>query len=295
MENKQIIRKAVIPAAGWGTRFLPATKAIPKEMLPIVDKPVIQYVVEEAAASGIEDIVIITGPNKRAIEDHFDRLLELEQHLEKQNKHEKLTQVQKIAQLANFIYIRQKGDKYGNAIPVLSAEPVIGNEPFVVLWGDEFIAAKPPRLAQMIEAYKKHKGIIISAVRIQEKKDLSRYGIADVEKVDENVFKIKRIVEKPKPEEAPSNLASHGAYILPPEIFDTIRNLKPGKGKEYWLPEAINELNKKGFPVYACEIKNGKYYDTGDKLEYLKTVIEFALERGEFSEKLKKYLKTLNL
>ncbi len=295
MEDKQIIRKAVIPAAGWGTRFLPATKAIPKEMLPIVDKPVIQYVVEEAAASGIEDIVIITGPNKRAIEDHFDRLLELEQHLEKQHKYEKLTQVQKIAQLANFIYIRQKGDKYGNAIPVLSAEPVIGNEPFVVLWGDEFIAAKPPRLAQMIEAYKKHKGIIISAVRIQEKKDLSRYGIADVEKIDESVFRIKRIVEKPKPEEAPSNLASHGAYILPPEIFDTIRNLKPGKGKEYWLPEAINELNKKGVPVYACEIKNGKYYDTGDKLEYLKTVIEFALERGEFSEELRKYLKTLNL
>ncbi|MCP6718355.1 MAG: UTP--glucose-1-phosphate uridylyltransferase [Patescibacteria group bacterium] len=289
------IKKAVIPAAGWGTRFLPATKAIPKEMLPIVDRPIIQYVVEEVVNSGIEDIVIVTGANKRAIEDHFDRLLELEQHLQKQNKYEKLSQIQKIAQLANFIYIRQKGDKYGNAIPVLSAESVIGNEPFVVLWGDEFIAAKPPRLAQMLKAYEKYKGIMISAVRIKEKEDLSRYGIADVEKVDENIFKIKRIVEKPKPEEAPSNLASHGAYILPPEIFDTIKNLKPGKGKEYWLPEAINELNKKGVPVYACEIENGKYYDTGNKLEYLKTVIEFALERSEFSEDLKKYLKTLNL
>jgi len=289
------IKKAVIPAAGWGTRFLPATKAIPKEMLPIVDKPVIQYVVEEAVSSGIEDIIIVTGANKRAIEDHFDRLLELEQHLQKQGKHEKLSQIRKIAQLANFIYIRQKGDKYGNAIPVLSAEPVIGNEPFVVLWGDEFIAAKPPRLAQMLKAYEKHQGIIISAVRIKEKQDLSRYGIADVEKVDESVFRIKKIVEKPKPEEAPSNLASHGAYILPPEIFDTIKNLKPGKEKEYWLPEAINELNRKGVPVYACEIQNGKYYDTGNKLEYLKTVIEFALERGEFSEELRKYLKTLNL
>lgn len=296
MENKnQIITKVVIPAAGWGTRFLPATKAMPKEMLPIVDKPVIQYVVEEVVESGIKDIIIVTGWHKRAIEDHFDRSAELEKHLLDHNKQERLEVIKKIAQLANFIYIRQSGELYGNAIPVLTAEPVIGNQPFAVVWGDEFIVAKPPRLAQMIKAYEKYKGVMISAVRIESKDQLSRYGIADVEKVDENVFRIKKIVEKPMPEAAPSNLATHGAYIVPPEIFDVIRNLKPGKGKEYWLPEAINELNKQGVPIYACEIKNGKYYDTGNKLEYLKTVLEFALSRPEFSKELKQHLKKLNL
>jgi len=294
MENK-IIKKVVIPAAGWGTRFLPATKALPKEMLPIVDKPIIQYVVEEVVESGIEDIIIITGWHKRAIEDHFDRSLELENHLEKQNKQGKLKEIKKIAELANFIYIRQKGKLYGNAIPVLAAEPVIDNQPFAVVWGDEFINANPPRLAQMIKAYEKYPGIMISAVRIESKDQLSRYGIADVEKVDENIFKIKKIIEKPTPDKAPSNLATHGAYIVPPEIFNAIRSLNPGKDKEYWLPDAINELNKQGVPVYACEIKNGKYYDTGNKLEYLKTVIEFALSRPEFSKELKKYLKKLNL
>lgn len=295
MENKQTIKKVVIPAAGWGTRFLPATKAMPKEMLPIVDKPIIQYVVEEAVSSGIEDIIIITGWHKRAIEDHFDRSAELEKHLSDHNKQERLKIIKDIANLANFIYIRQSGEFYGNAIPVLTAEPVIGNQPFAVVWGDEFIMSKPPRLAQMIKAYEKYKGIMISAVRIESEDQLSRYGIADVEKVDEGIFKIKKIVEKPMPKEAPSNLATHGAYIVPPEIFDVIRNLKPGKGKEYWLPEAINELNRQGMPVYACEIKNGKYYDTGNKLEYLKTVLEFALSRPEFSKELKKYIKGLNL
>jgi len=293
--NNNSIKKVVIPAAGWGTRFLPATKAMPKEMLPIVDKPVIQYVVEEAVASGIQDVIIITGWQKRAIEDHFDRSFQLEKHLENSKKEKELSEIKRIAQLANFIYIRQNGEFYGNAIPVLAAEPVIGKQPFAVVWGDEFIMAKPPRLAQMIEAYKKYPGIMISAVRIETKDQLSRYGIADVEKVDGSIFKIKRIVEKPLPDEAPSNLATHGAYILPPEIFDVIRDLKPSKGGEVWLVDAINELNKKGVPVYACEIKNGKYYDTGNKLEYLKTVLEFALSRPEFSKELKEYLKKLEL
>jgi UTP--glucose-1-phosphate uridylyltransferase len=289
------ISKVVIPAAGWGTRFLPATKAMPKEMLPVVDKPVIQYVVEEAVNSGIKDIIIITGWQKRAIEDHFDRSLELEKHLKCQGKEEKLKIIKDIAELANFIYIRQKGEVYGNAIPILAAQPAIGNEPFAVMWGDEFIMAKPPRLSQMIKAYKKYKGVMISGVRIESEDQISRYGIADTEKVDENIFRIKRIVEKPLPEEAPSNLATHGAYILPPEIFDVIKKLKPSKGGEIWLVDAINELNKKGVPIYACEIKNGKYYDTGNKLEYLKTVLEFALSRPEFSKDLKKYIKELNL
>jgi len=287
--HKHPIKKAIIPAAGWGTRFLPFTKAMPKEMLPIIDKPVIQYVVEEVVAAGIEDIVIVTSFQKRAIEDHFDNSLELERHLEKQGKKEELAQIQNIAELANFIYIRQKGKQYGNAVPVLSARTVVNNEPFVVLWGDEFIMSDPPRLVQMLEAYKKHPGVVISAVRIQEKSKLSRYGIADAEHVEENVFKIKRIVEKPMPDESPSDLAVHGAYILPPEIFDVIKALKPGKGGELWLVDAINELINIGFPVYGCEIKNGRYYDTGNKLEYLKTVMSFALEQPEFSKELRKY------
>lgn len=293
--NNNSIKKVVIPAAGWGTRFLPATKAMPKEMLPIVDKPVIQYVVEEAVASGIQDVIIITGWQKRAIEDHFDRSLQLEKHLKDSKKEKEFLEIKRIAQLANFIYIRQNGELYGNAIPVLAAEPVIGKQPFAVAWGDEFIMAEPPRLAQMIKAYKKYPGIMISAVRIETKDQLSRYGIADVEKVDGSIFKIKKIVEKPLPDEAPSNLATHGAYLLPPEIFDVIRDLKPSKGGEVWLVDAINELNKKGVPVYACEIKNGKYYDTGNKLEYLKTVLEFALSRPEFSKELKEHLKKLGL
>jgi len=289
------IQKVVIPAAGWGTRFLPATKAMPKEMLPVVDKPVIQYVVEEAVSSGIKDVIVITGWHKRAIEDHFDRSLELEKHLKNQGKEQALAEIKRIAQLANFIYIRQKGEEYGNAIPILAAQPAIDNKPFAVMWGDEFIMAKPPRLAQMIKAHEKHGGVMISTVRIKEKDQLSRYGIADIKKVDKNVFKIKKIVEKPHPSKAPSDLAAVGAYILPPEIFDVIKNLKPTKGGEIWLSDAINELIKKKFPVYACEIKNAKYYDTGNKLEYLKTVTEFALSRPEFSKLFKKYLKGLKL
>lgn len=289
------IKKVIIPAAGWGTRFLPQTKAMPKEMLPVLDKPVIQYVVEEAVASGIKDIVVITGWHKRAIEDHFDRSFELEKHLEKNKKKGELTQIKKIANLANFIYIRQKGELYGNAVPVLAAKAVVGKEPFAVMWGDEFIIAKPPRLYQMLDVYKKYKGAVISAVKIESKDKLSRYGIADMERVEKNIFKIKRIVEKPSPAKAPSNLATHGAYILPPEIFNIISRLKKGRGGEIWLTDAINELIKSGFPVYGCEIKNCKYYDTGNKMEYLKTVVEFALSSPKFSRDFKKYLKTLKL
>ena len=249
------INKVVIPAAGWGTRFLPATKAMPKEMLPIVDKPVIQYVVEEAVASGIEDVIIITGWQKRAIEDHFDQSFELEKHLEAQGKSKQLDQIKKIAQLANFIYIRQKGKFYGNAVPILSAEAAVGNEPFAVMWGDEFIGANPPRLAQMLAAYEKHPGTIISAVRIESEDQLSRYGIAETEPIEGNIFKIKKIVEKPLPSEAPSNLATHGAYILPPEIFGIIKGLDPGKDGEIWLVDAVNELIKQGFRFMAARLK----------------------------------------
>jgi len=287
------IKKAVIPAAGWGTRFLPITKSIPKEMLPILDKPIIQYVVEEAVNSGISDIVIVTGTKKKAIEDYFDRSLELERFLKENKKEEELEEIKRIANLANFIYLRQKTEKYGNAIPVLMAQPVIGKEWFAVLWGDEFILAKPPRLRQMFNVFKKYQGVIISAVRIKKKRLLSRYGIAEIKRMEKNVYRIKKIIEKPSPEKAPSNLATHGAYILPPEIFEIISHLKPTRQNEFWLTDAINILLKENFPVYACEIENGRYYDTGNKLEYLKTVIEFALSSKEFKKALKEYLKRL--
>lgn len=284
------IRKAVIPAAGYGTRFLPMTKASPKEMLPIIDKPVIQYVVEEAVASGIEDIIIVTGYNKRAIEDHFDHGQELENYLEKAGKTEQLEQIQKIADMANFIYIRQKGP-YGNGTPVLNAEKIIGNEPFAVLWGDEFIYAEPPRLKQMIEVFDKYNDPVISAVRV--KKDyLNKYGIAKIKPVEDKVFEIEEIVEKPEPDKAPSDLAAHGAYILTPDIFEALHNLKPGKGGELWLTDAINMLKPK-HKIYAREIENGKYYDTGNKLEYLKANIDFGLRRKDINGGLKEYLKNL--
>lgn len=289
------IRKVVIPAAGFGTRFLPQTKAMPKEMLPIVDKPVIQYVVEEAVASGIKDIIIVTGSLKRAIEDHFDQPnQDLIKNLEDGGKQELLEQTKKISEMANFIYIRQKGP-YGNGTPVLSAEPAIEDEMFAVMWGDEFIYSKPPRLAQMIQVHEKYGGAVISGVRIKNKDDLKRYGIADVEPVEGNVFKIKKIIEKPNPEEAPSDLATHGAYILPPQIFDLLKKQEPGKGGEIWLSVAIDELIKQGYPVYACEIENGKYYDTGNKLEYMKTAVELALEHPELNGPFKDFLKNLNL
>lgn len=286
------ITKAVIPAAGFGTRFLPQTKAMPKEMLPIVDKPVIQYVVEELVDSGITDIIIVTGWNKRSIEDHFDYPNELIKTLESQGKEDLLEQVKRTAQLANFIYIRQKGP-YGNGTPVLCARTIIGDDPFVVIWGDEFIYSDPPRAKQCMDIFEKYNDPVISAVRVQ-KNDVSRYGIVDAVNVENNVWQIKELIEKPKPTEAPSNLAAHGCYVLTPDIFDILQTLKPGKSNEIWLTDAIRELMKRR-PIYACEIQNGKYYDTGNKLEYMKTVVDMALKHPEIKDDFKAFLKSLKI
>lgn len=286
------IRKAVIPAAGYGTRFLPMTKASPKEMMPIVDKPIIQYVVEEAVASGIEDIIIVTGSNKRAIEDHFDHNLELENYLQEVGKLEQLEEIRKIARMANFIYVRQKGP-YGNGTPIINVEHVIGNEPFAVLWGDEFIHADPPRLKQMIEVWDKFHEPVISGMRVPQNR-LNKYGIAKIKEVEDKVFEIEDIVEKPEPSEAPSDLALLGAYILTPDIFEAMRSAKPGKGNEIWLVDGINAI-KKDHKLYTKEIENGKYYDTGNKLEYLKANIDFGLKREDINGELKEYLKGLSL
>jgi len=284
------IRKAVIPAAGWGTRLLPATKSVPKEMLPIVDKPAIQYVVEEVVNSGITDIIIVTTEQKTAIKTHFTQNLDLEGFLKKFNKNDQLKQVRKIASMAKFTFVNQFGP-YGNGTPVLSAKEEVGDEPFVVIWGDEFIYSTPPRLKQILDVYEKYEKPVISAVRVGKDK-ISRYGIADISLIKDNIYKINRIVEKPKPEEAPSDLAAHGAYILPSKIFQILENLELGKGGELWLPDAIQKLIETE-DVLACEIQNGKYYDTGNKLEYIKTNIDFALRDSEMKPELEKYLRDI--
>jgi UTP--glucose-1-phosphate uridylyltransferase len=286
------IKKVVIPAAGFGTRFLPQTKAMPKEMLPIVDKPVIQYVVEEAVAAGIEDIIIVTGYTKRTIEDHFDSPnAELVRNLELGKKYHLLEEVKRISEMANFIYIRQKGP-YGNATPIKSAQHIVGDEPFLVLWGDDFVWAKPPRAKQMIEAFNQYEATILCGIKTNKEEDADRYAFVKGKNLGDGVWKVERLIEKPGKDRVPSNLAVVSGYILTPEIFPILASQKPGKGGEYYLPEAIDILAKK-HPVYAIEIKNGKYYDTGNKLEYLKTVVEFALTHEGVNGEFRQFLKTL--
>lgn len=284
------IKKVVVPVAGYGTRFLPATKAMPKEMLPIIDKPTIQYVVEEAVASGITDVILVTGASKRAVEDHFDYNYELQTWLKKQGKNELRESVKRIADMANFTYIRQKG-AYGNGTPVLNAEHSVGNEPFAVVWGDEFFSSKVPRLQQLINAYQKHPGIILTGVEVP-KDTTGRWGIVETaEQVEKGLWRVKRIVEKPDPKHAPSRIAAMGGYILPPEIFSALRHTKRGKGGEVWLVDAIMRLAK-DFPIYI-KIVDGIYRDTGTKESWLKTNIALALEHPELKQPIRAYIKTL--
>jgi len=292
MQKLKKIRKVVIPAAGFGTRFLPATKAQPKEMLPIVDKPIIQYVVEQAVAAGIEQVIIVTGWHKRAIEDHFDKHFELEARLEKDGKLELLEEIKRISNLADFVYVRQK-EPLGNGHAVLVAKDVVGDEPFLVMWGDEFFQAEPPASKQLIEAFEKYEKPVIAGIRIQ-RADLPKYGIADVTPVENNIFKINKIVEKPKIEEAPSDLATHGTYLFTPDIFTILENLKPGRDGEIWIADAIDELISKR-DVYAVELKKAKYYDCGSKISYLKAVVDHGLTHGDVNGEFRKYLKSLDL
>ncbi|CAN5220851.1 UTP--glucose-1-phosphate uridylyltransferase GalU [soil metagenome] len=287
------ITKAVIPAAGFGTRFLPQTKAMPKEMLPIVDKPVIQYVVEEAASAGIEDIVLVTGWHKRAIEDHFDYPFELEQRLVEWGKSELIEGVRKIADMANFIYVRQKGP-YGNATPIKSVEHLMKDDPFLVLWGDDFLIATPPRAKQLIDAYYQFESIIVCGIKTDNPDDGDRYAFVEGKDLGNGIWKVDRLIEKPGKGKAPSNMAIVSGYILTPQIFPVLKSQKPGKGGEYYLPEAI-DLIAQQHPVYAVEIQNGKYYDTGNKLEYMKTVVDLALKHPEINGQFREYLKSLEI
>lgn len=287
----QPVRKALFPAAGLGTRFLPATKASPKEMLALVDKPLIQYVVEEAIASGIEEIIIITGRGKRAIEDHFDISYELENLLKEKGKKKLLAEVRKISNMLDVCYVRQK-EALGLGHAILCAKNLVKDEPFAVLLGDDIIDADVPALKQMLDVYNTY-GASVIAVQEVDRSQVSNYGIINAVSVADGVYKINDMVEKPGKEDAPSNLAIIGRYILTPEIIELLERTEPGKGKEIQLTDALRELAKTR-PVYGYKFQ-GKRYDAGDKLGFLKATVEIGLKNDEFGEDFRDYLKTLKL
>jgi len=287
----QKIRKAVFPAAGYGTRFLPATKAMPKEMLPIVDKPVIQYLVEEAVESGIEEIIIVTGRGKRAIEDHFDYSFELEHTLVEKNKLDLLAKVRKVSELAKFVYVRQPMP-LGDGHAILCAKEVIGNEPFAVLFGDDLVDGKVPALKQLIDVYEKTSCSVIGLEKVP-KADVQKYGIIKSCGFDHRTHHIESLVEKPKPEHAPSNLAIIGKYVVTPEIFEALEKATPSKDGEIRLIDGFNELIKTQ-QIYGYELE-GKRYDTGNTLGFIEATIDYALKRKELYEPLKKYINGIDL
>ncbi|HAZ6022779.1 UTP--glucose-1-phosphate uridylyltransferase GalU [Staphylococcus aureus] len=285
------IKKAIIPAAGLGTRFLPATKAMPKEMLPILDKPTIQYIVEEAARAGIEDIIIVTGRHKRAIEDHFDSQKELEMVLKEKGKSELLEKVQYSTELANIFYVRQKEQKgLGHAIS--SARQFIGNEPFAVLLGDDIVESEVPAVKQLIDVYEETGHSVIGVQEVPEA-DTHRYGIIDPLTKNGRQYEVKKFVEKPTQGTAPSNLAIMGRYVLTPEIFDYLKTQKEGAGNEIQLTDAIERMNNDN-QVYAYDFE-GERYDVGEKLGFVKTTIEYALKDDSMREELTRFIKELGL
>jgi len=283
------VRKAIIPAAGLGTRFLPATKAMPKEMLPIVDKPTIQYIVEEAIESGIKDIIIVTGKGKRAIEDHFDSNPELEQNLIQKEKHDLLKEIRNISEMVDIHYIRQKEPK-GLGHAIWSARKFIGDEPFAVLLGDDIVKAEKPCLAQLIEQFNRYHASIIGIQEV-DNDEVSRYGIVDATAITEQLYKVNNLIEKPKKEEAPSNKAIMGRYILTPKIFKILERQETGAGGEIQLTDAIRRLEENEV-VYAYKFA-GIRYDVGEKLGFIKTTIEYALDREDLKDDLLEYLNNI--
>ncbi|MDP4109768.1 MAG: UTP--glucose-1-phosphate uridylyltransferase GalU [Bacillota bacterium] len=281
------VRKAVIPAAGLGSRFLPATKAQPKEMLPIVDKPTLQYIVEEAVASGIEEVLVIIGRNKNSIQDHFDKSVELELELESKGKTELLEMVRDISNMVQIQYIRQKEPK-GLGHAVLCAKSFIGDEPFAVLLGDDIVYSEKPCLMQMIEVYNEYKTTILGVQEVS-KEEVSKYGIVSGKAIEDRVYKVKGLVEKPKASEAPSRVAILGRYILSPAIFGILENTRPGVNGEIQLTDALKELaNVEAMYAYAFE---GRRYDVGDKQGFLEATVEYALRKPELKDEFLSYLK----
>ncbi|OGH21235.1 MAG: UTP--glucose-1-phosphate uridylyltransferase [Candidatus Levybacteria bacterium RIFCSPLOWO2_01_FULL_38_13] len=293
------IRKAVIPAAGFGTRFLPQTKAMPKEMLPIVDKPIIQYIVEELVGVGIEDIIIVTGYHKRTIEDHFDRpSLELIENLRNggENKLPLIEQIENIANLANFIYVRQKGP-YGNGTPLLNVLSIIGDEPFIYTWSDDFIKSEPSRFRQLIDIYKEYQCTVLGGIRVRQEEDFEKYGFAGGKKIKDGLIDVRTLIEKPGKKNAPSDLATVSGFVFTPDIFEYIQRAREnlGEGDELYYNDALKLMLSDGRRVVAKEIKGGKYFDTGNKLEYMKTIVEFGLEHEDIKGEFRAFLKGFKL
>jgi UTP--glucose-1-phosphate uridylyltransferase len=285
------VRKAVFPAAGLGTRFLPATKAQPKEMLPLVDKPTIQYVVEEAVASGLEEIVLVTGRNKRAIEDHFDAAFELEYYLQDRGKTEELAQIKTISELASVSYVRQK-EPLGLGHAILCARSIVGGEPFGVFLGDDIIVSETPCMRQLLEVYARHDGPVVAVMRIP-REEIGRYGVIEAKPLGGNVYEVLDMVEKPAPEDAPSDLAIIGRYVLTPDLFPILAETSPDARGEIQLTNGLRTLRQKR-PIYALEFE-GRRYDTGDKLGFLKATVDFALARPDLRDEFRAHLKGLGL
>ena len=281
------VKKAVFPVAGLGTRFLPATKASPKEMLPLIDKPLVQYVVEEAVAAGIEQILFVTGRGKRAIEDHFDISFELEALLSEKGKADTLKEVRDIAEMINIFYVRQK-QAMGLGHAILCARDFVGNEPFAVLLGDDIIDADKPCLAQLLDVYYKYRGPVLALEQVP-RENISSYGCVKANTISERIFEVTDMVEKPKPADAPSDLAIIGRYVLTPDIFPILEKQKPGKGGEIQLTDALRKLSKEE-AIYGCRFE-GVRHDCGDKLGFLKATVDLALKREEFNGEFEKYLR----
>ncbi|HEY7500908.1 MAG TPA: UTP--glucose-1-phosphate uridylyltransferase GalU [Vicinamibacterales bacterium] len=289
--RSRVIRKAVFPAAGLGTRFLPATKAQPKEMLPLVDKPIIQYGVEEAVASGVDNIILVTGRGKNAIEDHFDVSVELETFLESRGKTELLNEIRQISNLINFSYVRQ-GEPLGLGHAVLVTKNLVGDEPFAVILGDDVIDAQPPALKQMIGVFEEFQGPVLCVERVP-KQDVSSYGIIDAEEIRPGVYRIRDMVEKPPRDEAPSDLAIIGRYILTPDIFPALEATVSDRTGEIQLTNGLRRLLKDR-PIYGCRV-DGVRHDTGNKLGFLKAVVYFALRRSDLAQQFSDYLRGIEL
>lgn len=284
-----MIKKAIIPAAGLGTRFLPATKAQPKEMLPLVDKPTLQYIVEEAVAAGITEILIVTGRNKKSIEDHFDKSVELELELERKGNQELLAMVRRISEMINIHYIRQKEPK-GLGDAILCAKSFIGQEPFAVMLGDDVVDSDVPCIGQLMREYERHPASILGVQRVASQ-EVGKYGIVDADPMQERLYKVRDMIEKPEIQEAPSDIAVLGRYIITPEIFEILEHTKPGKKGEIQLTDALRELCRRQ-EMYAYEFE-GRRYDVGDKIGFLQATIDFALQREELCDELMNYLKKI--
>jgi len=286
-----IVKKAVFPAAGLGTRFLPATKAQPKEMLPLVDKPTIQYVVEEAVASGLEEIILVTGRNKRAIEDHFDAHFELEYYLNDRGKMEELAQIKTISEMASVSYVRQK-EPLGLGHAILCSQPMVGDQPFGVFLGDDIITGRVPCMRQLLDVFERHGGPVLAVMRMP-REEIGRYGVIAPRGLGGNVYEVQDLVEKPDPRDAPSDLAIIGRYVLTPDIFPILADTAPDSRGEIQLTNGLRALRGRRV-IYAVEFE-GKRHDTGEKLGFLKATVEFALARPDLSDAFRSYLKSLNI